>query len=202
MAKLTYTEVKDKLSPERRAGLIRLLKDKSMFAAACEAGIDKYFDKKTDINNFMYKFFLEAKTDPAMVGLHPDTMLEVDEAMKKRSIGNKEVIDYDNATEKLSNIKEADIKDIVIMGRNKASILIDKKMTYLMKNKKALEKESLVNLAKVFGIYFDKSQIVQGQATENIAVMAKIGDDLTPEQAMEALLKNREKTMADKENLK
>lgn len=202
MAKLTYKEVRDKISPGNKAGLIRLLKEKSMFGAACEIGIDKYFDKKTDVNNFMYKFFLEVKADPSIAGLHPDTMMEVDEAMRKRGIGNREVIDYDNATEKLSNIKEAEIKDIVIMGRNKASILIDKKMNYLMKNKKALEKESLVNLAKVFGIYFDKSQIVQGQATENIAVMAKVDDNLTPEQAMEALLRSREKIMADKEDLK
>lgn len=200
MAKLTYNEVKSKLSNEKIAGAIRLLKDSSMFKSACEVGIDKYFDKKTDINNFMYKLFLEVKSDPSIAGLHPDTIMEVDEAMKKRSIANKEIIDYENVADKLSTIKEADIKDAVMIGRNKASLLIDKKMNYLMKNKKALEKESLVNLAKVFGIFFDKSQIVQGQATENIAIMAKVDDNMTPEQAMDALLKTREKIMADKEN--
>jgi hypothetical protein len=70
-------------------------------------------------------------------------------------------------------------------------------MDMINSNKKMLEKENLVSLAKVFGIFFDKSQILQGQATENIAIKAKISKDMSPEESLEELLKMRESRQAD-----
>lgn len=186
------------VSIERMAGCFKALETKTPFEVACEFGIDKYFDSKKDITNYMYRMYLQIKNDPGKYGISEEKAMQIQDAVQRRNTNKSSVLIQEEVEEKLSNIKEADIKDIVIIGRNKASILMDKKMNMLLKSKKALEKESIVSLAKVFGIYFDKSQIVMGQATENIALMAKVDENLTPEQAMDALLKHREKTSAEK----
>lgn len=178
-----------------------MLKEKSMFQAAVDVGIDKYFDSKNQINNFMYKTFLKVKADPEKYGVLPETVMEVDEAMARRNIGvtkRKAELLEDDQHDKISNIKEADIRQIVTIGRNKAAILMDRKMDMLLKSKKALAKENIVSLAKVFGIYFDKGQIVRGEATEHIAVLSRVDSNITPEQAMEELIKARERTMETK----
>lgn len=185
----------------RIAAVFKMLIDHSQVEAANASGIDKYFKTSKEIQSYMYRMFLKVKLNPEKFGVLPETVLAVDEAMKRRNSANQSPYSemaIESEFEKLSNIKEADIKGIIVTGRNKAAILIDKKMNLLLKSKKALEKESLVNLAKVFGIYFDKGQIIQGQATENIAVLSKVSDGLTPEEAMEALIKSREKIMEDK----
>lgn len=78
--------------------------------------------------------------------------------------------------------------------------LINKKLDHLGKDKKSLDKVGIGELAKVAGILFDKGQIIQGQSTENIAVMSKnIKTDMSPEEAMEVLLNMREVNQAKKE---
>ena len=46
---------------------------------------------------------------------------------------------------------------------------------------------------------FDKSQIVRGQATEHIAMKAKITKDLSPTERLELVMKYREKNIIREE---
>lgn len=85
-----------------------------------------------------------------------------------------------------------DTKGLTIGGKNKALMLIHKKLDRLNKSNKMLDATPLSQLTTAFGTIFDKAQILQGEATENVAVMAKISNDLTPEQALQALMKMRE----------
>ena len=57
-------------------------------------------------------------------------------------------------------------------------------------------------LATTVGILFDKGQIIQGEATENVAVLAKIKSDMSPEEMMDAVLKMREIHQVDKDRTK
>jgi len=55
-----------------------------------------------------------------------------------------------------------------------------------------LKKMSLKDFGTLFGILFDKGQIIQGQATEHIAHLSKVEDGLSPQELMETVIKQRE----------
>jgi hypothetical protein len=189
------------ISKEKQAAAFRMLREKTTFNAAIECGFEKYFDNKRQILNYMYKLFLRVKNNPEEYSIHPKTVEEVIVAMDSRNLGKVKngTVKFDALQKKLSDVKDHDMKEVISIGRNKSAVLLDKKMNMLLRSKKALEKESIVSLAKVFSTYFDKGQIMSGQATENIAVLAKnVPDDITPEQAMAELIKRREKELEDK----
>ncbi len=101
--------------------------------------------------------------------------------------------------EKMEIINPSDIKGLITGARNKASKIMFEKLGRIEKSKKAIDDIGLGELAKVVGILFDKGQIIQGQSTENIAVMSKnIDQNLTPEESLAMVLRMRETTMADK----
>lgn len=187
-----------KVPESKTVAAFKMLREKSLFEAAVECGIDKYFDNKAQIINYMYRSFLKIRSNPEAFAISPDIVEEVEDKMSRRNLYGKDRRELINEefTNKLANIKDADVKQIVHLGRNKAAIILDRKMDMLLQSKKALAKENIVSLAKVFGIYFDKAQIINGQATEHIAIMAKgVKDDITPEEALNELIKRREKHM-------
>jgi len=76
-------------------------------------------------------------------------------------------------------------------------MLLNKKLDVLTENPRAFANESIMNLAKIAGIAFDKSQIVRGEATENISLRAQVDENITPKMALEQLLKFREAQTTD-----
>jgi hypothetical protein len=78
-----------------------------------------------------------------------------------------------------------------LRGKRVAWLLLNKKLNLAAKNKKELDKIPAVSLAQIASTVFDKAQIVNGEATENIALRAKIDDNITPEVALEEILKRR-----------
>jgi uncharacterized metal-binding protein len=58
--------------------------------------------------------------------------------------------------------------------RNLAVQTLNNKLVEVNSSPEKLEKVSLKELATVFGILFDKSRVMEGLATENIAIHAKI----------------------------
>lgn len=77
--------------------------------------------------------------------------------------------------------------------RNLAVQTLNNKLLDLNKNPEQMEKVSIKELATVFGILFDKSQLMQGLATENIAIQAKIDVNMSSDKALEELNKMRER---------
>src|SRR5690606_26258617 len=92
----------------------------------------------------------------------------------------------------------ADTKRLITGGKNKALMALHRKFDYMMQSKKALNDVSLSQLAQTFGILFDKDQILKGEATENIAVMAQVDKDMKPEDALAALGRFREAQEVEK----
>lgn len=97
-------------------------------------------------------------------------------------------------------IRKIDTQEMVELSkdtRNLAIQTLNKKLIELYNNPDELNKINLAQLATVFGILFDKSQLLNGLATENIAIHAKIDVNMSSDKAMEALSKMREKYQED-----
>lgn len=177
----------------------KLLINHNYTEAAIQIGLDAHYEG-AGLRGAAYQLY--KYIDPDKLGIDKELQDLVREAIEKRkSTGGKPV----QMSEKGLDLPSAEVLDptdtkgVVLGGRNKAAMLLHKKMDYLSTNKKALNDTSISQLATVFGIFFDKSQVLQGQATENIAVMSKnISDDMTPEEMLEATLKMREATIIEK----
>ena len=188
--------VKDDL----KGNIVRSLASKSYADVGFDYKLDKLWPNVNTMRSNIYKIWCQVKAEPEKFGVSLEALEMVDKAMQERKISTNQDKTI-KTKEVLGMIVEDDIKNLAIKGRDKSAVLIHKKMDHLSAHPKLLQQESLVNLAKVFSTFFDKAQIVQGQATENIAVLAKMDDNITPELAMEMLLKVRETNMAEKDRL-
>ncbi|MEK7112478.1 MAG: hypothetical protein AAB875_04060, partial [Patescibacteria group bacterium] len=78
--------------------------------------------------------------------------------------------------------------------RAKSWLLLDKKLDWLIRNKKAFRDISAVALAKMASITFDKAQILSGEATEHIALKAQVNERASSGEYLTQLLGIRERT--------
>ncbi len=152
-------------------------------------GLDKKYTNPSSLRATSYQLYLDICSDVDRLGIDKEIVDMVQAAIQARKASPGREITEVNDTDL---INPEDTKSVIIGGRNKAAMLLHKKMDRLNKNKKLLDATTLTQLATTFGILFDKSQILTGQATENISVMARIKDNMTPEETLEALLQHRE----------
>lgn len=104
-----------------------------------------------------------------------------------------------NTNQELRKLDTAEMVTLSKDTRNKAIQILDKKLTELFLDDEQLNKTNLATLATVFGILFDKTQLMTGMATENIAIQAKIDVNMKADDALELLNKMREKSAEEKE---
>ena len=81
--------------------------------------------------------------------------------------------------------------------RNLAIQTLNNKLIEVNANPEQMAKVSLKDLATVFGILYDKSRLMEGQTTENIAIHAKIDINMSADKAIEELNKMREQFNED-----
>lgn len=175
------------LSDKDKLKFYKSLVTKNYVEAASEIGLDKRYTNISSLRGAGFNLY--RSIDPVALGIPQDVVDMVAAAIEERKMASRRQIAEPGEVELLD---PNDTKKLVMGGRNKAAMLIHKKMDYLSKSKKSLQAENLGTLAKVFGIFFDKAQIIQGQATENIAHYAKIENNLSPEESLNILLKMRE----------
>jgi len=183
------------VTDSQKNSLFKALASKSTYEVGLEFGFDKRYTTKRSIQNAVYRIYQEVLQNLDKFGIPQDTAELVQNVMAERSkTPSKTPVDMGEQ----ALIEEGDTEAIVIGGRNKAGIVLHKKLDYLNRHPKMLMNENLATLAKTFGILFDKAQIIQGMATENIAIKAKIDDNMSVDDVKNALLKFREKTMEEK----
>lgn len=175
----------------QKRSIFKALASKSQFQVGLDFGINKEYESNTSVVNVVNKIYHEVKENPERFTVTPDVVELVEKGMDSRK-GTRSAI----RRVELEN-PEFDERSLVVGAGKKAWILINQKLDYLAKNKKAFRNESIMNLAKVAGIVFDKSQIVKGEATEHIALKAKIDQNITPEEALGLIMKFREGQSAD-----
>lgn len=95
-----------------------------------------------------------------------------------------------------AELRKIDTQQMVELSkdtRNLAVQILNQKLVQMQSDPEALSKTSIKDLATVFGILVDKSQLLNGLATSNIAIQAKIDINMTSDKALEELNKMREK---------
>lgn len=162
--------------------------------SAAEVGYEYKFDTvypnrdkiRTAVSNIKTKVQNNLE-DYKEFGVTPEVVDLVKVASESRSIMP---VDRRQAMQKLEI--DSDIVAVVVKGRDTVFNLMNKKLDIIAKSKKELKKISLKELGVAGGILFDKAQILRGEATENIAVMAKIDKNMSPDDALQAVSKIRE----------
>lgn len=181
------------LTDAQKQGMFKKLASTSLYDVGIEYGLDKHYSTPKSVKTKVYTIYREILADPAKYGVLPETTELVQEAVSNRAIKKPGI----PLVEKKEDARG--IKELVTSNRDIAANLINKKLTYISKSKKSLDNVSLSQLGTLFGILFDKGQIISGQATEHVAVMSKIESNLSPEELLEITLKQRENTIISKE---
>jgi hypothetical protein len=185
-----------KIAEDKKGLVFKMLAEKPMYDVGLEFGLDKQFKTVSGLRGFVHRIYNEVRQDPEKFGVAPETATQVVTIVQSRSPIGKG--DQKSLHEKQKEEDSKDIRDYVLEGRKKAYKLLSLKMDDLMSSKKKISESNLATLAQTFGILFDKGQIVKGEATEHVALMAKITKDITPEEAMNLILKTREGNIEEK----
>ena len=190
------------ITDEKKERIFIMCKEKDFVAVGYEFGLDKYYKTVPGMRTAVSRIYNSVKNDPEKFGLSYERANEVAVVVSGRQSSGLKNIKTGEAMpstlrEKNLIINPEDIKGLITGARNKAAKIMFDKLGRIERSKKATDDIGLGELAKVVGILFDKGQIIQGQSTENIAIMSKnIDANLTPEEALDAVLKMRETQMA------
>lgn len=181
------------LSTKQKKDFFKALVTKNFSEAGALVGLDKTYTNPSSLRATAYKLYKSIKPDE--LGIDKEVVGMVVESIEARKMtgGQREITERNVGIFDTEALSPDDTKGLVLGGRNKMAMLINRKLDRLSKNKKALDQISLTQLATTFGIFFDKAQILSGQATENIAVLAQIKDNITAEESLEMLLTMRER---------
>ena len=180
------------LTDDQKRAIFKALANNSQVKVGLDFGLDRHYKGNVGVMNAVSRIYKEVKEDFNRFLITPEVAELVELGMKdrfqRRHSGIVPLTD--------PNVSE---KDLVLEAKRKAWVLLNQKLDYLAKNKKAFRNESIMSLAKLAGIVFDKSQIVRGEATEHIALKAKIDPNITSQEAIEQLLRYREAVQKEDE---
>lgn len=192
-----------RITDDKKQRIFLMCGDMNFTEVGFQFELDKYYKSVASMKDTVQRIYNNVKNDPIKYGLDYERANTVVEKVSDRQTSG--LIPKGTTTpdmplrEKQEILNPNDIKGLMLGSRNKAAKIIHEKLERISRSKKSIDDIGLGELAKVVGILFDKGQIIQGQSTENIAVMSKnIDSSLTPEEALATVLKMREATMADK----
>lgn len=181
-------------------GLFKMCGDKTLAEVGFEYGLDKNYKTVESMKTGVSRIYNQVKNNPEAYGLSIETVNDVVDKVEARyrSMTKKEGAPV-TLREARELIKPDDIKGLVLGGRNKAAKLLYEKLDRAEKSKKLLDGIKLGELATVMAILVDKGQIIQGQSTENIAILSKnVDSKLTADEALEMVLRTREVNQEEK----
>lgn len=204
-------KTKMEFSNEEKAEIFLDLEDKSYEEVALAHGLDEFYKTIETRKNRISRIYKEVSKKPEKYGLTFEQAERVMRGKISRSgeelkpmvfdDKGKEDVALEMPASMNTEIKDdMDIKGMVIAVRNKALKLVMKKLNAV--DAGDINSMNLVQLTTAFGTIFDKGQIVMGEATENIAVLAKIDRNMKPQDALKAILQMRETNQEAKEKKK
>lgn len=191
------------LTDDKKSRIFLFCKDKPFKEVGFEFELDKSYKTVASMVTAVSRIYNQVKNDPLKYNLDYDRVNEIVDIVNKRQTGGL-VTNRDNTTlrEKEEILNPTDIKGLVMGSRNLAMGILHKKLGKMSRSVKMMDDIKLSELATVSAILIDKAQILQGQSTENIAILSKNIGQLTPEEALAHVLKTREANMVDKETKK
>lgn len=179
---------------EANARLIFLaMENGSALEVGKQFGLYKYYTTPGSVRSAVNRAYNMVLDNPGDYEIEMDIAKRIQEKVQARSFKRSpEVI------KQRQEVQELDIRELITGNRNKATLLLRKKLNHLDKNPKALADISLRDLVGAVHILFDKGQIVAGMATEHIAVMTNIPENLPPEDAIKLITRMREQNELSK----
>lgn len=179
-----------KFGKEKEAEIFKKLAYKSCAEVGIEYGFDAVYPKRsqitTAVNNIKTKVRNNAE-EYVEHGITPEVVEMVQKAAESRNVAPQ------HRREALQKLEiDSDIVNVLTKGRDTVFALMNRKLDILAKSKKELAKTSLKELSVAGGILFDKAQLLKGEATEHIAVMAKIDKNITADDALKMVSEMRE----------
>lgn len=181
-----------KLSRQQELDIFRKHAHKSSLEIGYEYGFEKHYKDGRAVRSAVYAVYHKVKNNPSKYHLDKGAVEVVRESMKQRGLskGNP------GPVQKEQDIDKSDIHSLVKGVRDTSFYLINKKLDKAARSKKQLEAISLSQLGTIAGIAFDKAQVLAGEATENIAMKAKISKDMSPDDLLDLTLKQREQAVS------
>lgn len=162
-------------------------------------GLDKKYASDRSMSNAIGRIVRDILKNPGDYGVSEDKKNTIEQILKNRQVASPSNSRKKNALsqKKADYYMEKPVEELVEEGSKKAYALLNMKMdTYFQDNKK-LDKTSLSQFTSNFDTMFDVRQIVSGKATEHIAFQGEIDTNMKPEEALEAVMKLREKNIED-----
>jgi len=177
---------------EKQAEIFKKLAYGSAYQVGLEYGFDKVYSSPKSVRNAVSAVKTKVKNNPAKYekfGITTEVLDLVAEASAKRNVAGPNAQSRSLAEQRLDS---QDIKALMGGIRDKTFNIIDRKLDMVGKSRKKIDSISFKELGVIGGIAFDKSQILKGEATENIAVMAKIDKNISADDALALVGKMRE----------
>jgi predicted DNA-binding WGR domain protein len=159
--------------------------------------MDKFYSSDASIRTTVGRIVAEVMEHHESFDISEDKVKMVRELIDERSkSGNtKPAKIYNN--KKIEEYLDKPLMEVVSGNRDMLSAVLQKKLRFLMNNDKDLKNTSLSQISSAFDTMFDKSQILQGRATENISFQGTISSDMDPDEAIKAVVKMRESNVQD-----
>jgi maltodextrin utilization protein YvdJ len=184
------------LKTKDKADMFIMLEECTLLDVAKAFKFEERYSSPASMKVMMNKIYKEVRQDPTKFGIDQEVADRVTKAVESRALTVKDPDAHAVVDEALPAVK--DIKSLAIENRNKSAKLISRFLDNLGTDESKLMGMNLSTLATTFGILFDKAQIVSGEATENIAVMAKIDTNMTAQDMLNMVLKTREVNIEEK----
>jgi len=189
------------VTKKEKVDIFNMMLDNTIMEIGVKLGLDKTLGKRQDVVNHVYRSYKDVRDNPEKFKINSDQHKKICDTVAARSIapggrGSKKALTKEERVEVEKKLENMDIKELVLSNRDKLGKLFARKLN--MMTDKDLKAMKLTEFTNPFGMLFDKGQIIQGQSTENIAVLSKIEDGLTSKQLLEALLGQRENTITNK----
>lgn len=181
-----------KLTKEEEATIFKALVHKTGLELANEYNFGSIYKsdgaKRLAIHNIVKKI----TKSPELWDITPQVVELVKEALDARRIVHNPLQVF------VKDREVMEFKDKLEVIRDQATQLLSKKLEVLGKGKN-IDQIKLSEIANVLSMAIDKLRLVRGESTENIVHFSKLDlDGVSPEKAMELVLKAREKVLESK----
>jgi len=175
-----------KLTDIQKRAVFKTLATKSQYQTGLHFDFQKYYKSNVQIINAVRKIYTDVKENLEEYGVSQELLEMVEDGMKTRR--------DQQGTAAMVPVMEGAVneKTLVLGARTKAWTALNRKLDGILRSNKELKGISLSQLGVLAGISFDKAQIVEGKATEHIVMNAKIEKDMTVDELMSQIMRNRE----------
>lgn len=179
------------LTREQEVEIFKHLVDKTAIEVCALYGIDKILPSPGTQRLTIYNICKKIKKAPELYGLSQDAIDIVQASIDSRIISKKSNLVKEREKEEFKD-KLEDIRDTAVD-------ILSKKLSLINKNKNTIMEVKLKDISDILAMSIDKIRLTRGESTETVVHLSKMSlQDVTPEQAMDLVLKAREALVESK----